>query len=236
MMRGALIAIEGTDGSGSSTQCDLLVRWLKKMGRDVVLTKEPTRGPAGAMLQLALDRRLHGPNTRFFSSSGDREPAASELDFYTMALLYAADRMDHVCGLIAPKLAEGAVVVTDRYLLSTMAYQGLTVDLSWLMQINRFAPRPDITVFLDVPTSHTQARMRAARTTVEANDEPSKQERILSSYRRFISDNKEEIGPIRVVPSSGKKEDVHKRVVRVVSEALGMSKSSGTSDPHWRLL
>lgn len=216
MSRGVFVVIEGTDGSGSSTQCELLRRDLRRTGRSVLLTKEPTRGPAGAIVQLALDRRLHGPNRHFYSSSGEREPAASELDFHTMALLYAADRMDHVEGVIKPALDQGWVVISDRYVLSTMAYQGLHLDVDWLLEINRYALLPDLTLFLDVPPSHTQLRMKAERLTVEANDAKPKQERIRDSYRWFIRTFGSRLGRIETIDASATVSSVRAQIKALV--------------------
>lgn len=124
------IAVEGIDGSGKGTQCRLLSRWVKEKGHDTFLTQEPTSGAIGQLLREVLKK-------------GELEPRAE-------ALLFAADRTEHVKE-ISQKLAEGQVVISERYLYSSIAYQGASgVSIKWLTEINRFAPVPDIVLYLDV--------------------------------------------------------------------------------------
>jgi len=137
-MRGAFIVFEGGDGVGKSTQAALLVDWLAAAGRDVVRTFEPGDTPAGAIMrQLVLD-----------PSTGDLAPWAE-------ALLYAADKAQHLHEVVRPALARGAVVVCDRYVDSMLAYQGAGRTLP-LEQVERVATwatdglAPDLTVLLDL--------------------------------------------------------------------------------------
>lgn len=108
--RGLFVSLEGGDGAGKSTQARLLRDWLEAAGREVVLTREPGGTPLGQLLR---DAVLHGDH----------------VDARTEALLYATDRAHHVASLVRPALARGAVVVTDRYLDSSVAYQGSGRDL-----------------------------------------------------------------------------------------------------------
>src|SRR5688572_29817595 len=108
--RGRLIVIEGIDASGSTTHGKLLMKALKLRGHDVLLTCEPTSGPVGSLIRQVLQKRVHvmaehGPRT--FSWS-------------TMALLFAADRIDHLESEIIPALRAGTWVVSDRYDLSSL--------------------------------------------------------------------------------------------------------------------
>ena len=107
---GLFVSLEGGDGAGKSTQARLLRDWLEAAGREVVLTREPGGTPLGQLLR---DAVLHGDH----------------VDARTEALLYATDRAHHVASLVRPALARGAVVVTDRYLDSSVAYQGSGRDL-----------------------------------------------------------------------------------------------------------
>ena len=125
------IALEGIDGSGKGTHTKKLNKWIKEKGRETHLTQEPTTGAIGQLLRKALKK--------------------GELDPRTEALLFAADRTEHVRE-IKQKLSDGAVVITERYLYSSIAYQGASgVSIKWLMELNRFAPIPDLVLFLDIP-------------------------------------------------------------------------------------
>lgn len=127
-----LLAFEGIDGSGKSTQARLFVDWAKNLGLDVVSSREPTDGPWGKKIRQA----------RFTA----RLSAEDELN------AFIADRQEHVAQLIQPALARGALVVVDRYYYSTVAYQGARgLDPQELLRRNRaFAPVPDLVVLVDM--------------------------------------------------------------------------------------
>lgn len=132
------MVFEGGDGVGKSTQAALLVEWLETQGCTTVRTREPGGSPVGAKIRdILLD-----------PATGDVAPKAE-------ALLYAADRAHHVETVIKPALARGDVVVSDRYVDSTLAYQGAgrTLDLADIERINAWATGglvPHLTVILDV--------------------------------------------------------------------------------------
>ncbi|MBN1336975.1 MAG: dTMP kinase, partial [Deltaproteobacteria bacterium] len=126
---GRLLAVEGLDGSGGTTQVGRLAAALRDRGLDVVTTGEPSRGPVGALIREALGR-------------GD------EGDERLLPYLFAADRRDHLDREILPALARGAWVVTDRYLASSLAYQSLTVPFEHVSALNERFPVPDLTLFL----------------------------------------------------------------------------------------
>ena len=135
---GVFIALEGGEGAGKSTQAKLLEGWLSGAGHDVVLTREPGGTGVGAALRaILLDH-----------DTGTLSPR-------TEALVYAADRAEHVDALIRPALSTGCIVITDRYVDSTMAYQGAgrsidATDLEQLAQIATGGLRPHLTVVLDI--------------------------------------------------------------------------------------
>ena len=134
--RGLFLAFEGGEGAGKSTQARRLEGWLRGQGFDVVLTHEPGDSVVGRKLrQILLD------------------PRTGELDGRTETLLYAADKAEHVERLVKPALSRGAVVITDRYVDSTLAYQGAGRDLAGTERVARWATadlRPHLTVLLDV--------------------------------------------------------------------------------------
>src|SRR5262245_48963099 len=114
--RGRFIVIEGVDGSGSTTHTKLLSKALKKRGFRVHITCEPTTGPIGALIRQVLQKRITSPG----------EAGPQSLGWSTMALLFAADRLDHLDSEVIPSLRTGEWVISDRYDLSSLAYQSLT--------------------------------------------------------------------------------------------------------------
>jgi dTMP kinase len=152
---GLFLALEGGEGAGKSTQAKLLVEWLQAAGREVVLTREPGATPAG--------QRIRG--LLLEPSTGGIAPRAE-------ALLYAADRAQHVAHVILPALARGAVVVTDRYVDSSLAYQGAgrALDLGEVARLSRWATgglTPDLTLLLDVDPVVGLSRIPGAPDRIE---------------------------------------------------------------------
>lgn len=153
---GVFVVLEGIDGSGSTTHTKLLAQALRERGLKVVETCEPSSGPIGAMIRQVLQGRL-----TVADPAGSRPFAWS-----TMALLFAADRMDHLDSTVVPALRDGAVVVSDRYDLSSLAYQSVTAPggdkvVPWIRELNAAALRPDLTIVIDVPVEVAEDRRRA---------------------------------------------------------------------------
>ncbi|WP_405949669.1 dTMP kinase [Streptomyces prunicolor] len=153
---GFFIALEGGDGAGKSTQAEALAEWIRGKGHEVVLTREPGATPVGKRLRsILLD----------VSSAG--------LSHRAEALLYAADRAEHVDTVVRPALERGAVVVSDRYIDSSVAYQGAGRDLSptEIARINRWATDglvPHMTVLLDVDPETARERFTEAPDRLES--------------------------------------------------------------------
>lgn len=143
--QGILIAIEGIDGTGKSTQLRLLAGYLRARGCSVVETREPTDGPFGREI-----RKLY--------VNRDKYTLAEELE------LFIQDRMQHVREVVAPGLAAGKVVLTDRYYFSTAAYQGAAgMDPVEVFNKNNFAPRPDLVILLTMSPEVTKMRIQDLR-------------------------------------------------------------------------
>ncbi|MGA1872127.1 MAG: dTMP kinase [Thermoplasmatota archaeon] len=134
------VVIEGIDGCGKGTQSRLLFEHLKGLGKDVVLTAEPTKGPLGKLIR----EHLQDPF----------------LDDEALALLFASDRIEHLEKEIRPALEAGKVVISDRYVYSSIAYQGQKVDIDWVGDINKYADRPDIAILLDISPQLAHRRMK----------------------------------------------------------------------------
>ncbi|MGD6980662.1 MULTISPECIES: dTMP kinase [Citricoccus] len=171
--RGVFIAFEGGDGSGKSTQARLLVERLRAAGHDVLPTREPGGTDIGERLrELVLD------------------PRYAPIDAVTEALMFAASRSAHVRQLVVPALADGRIVVTDRYVDSSVAYQGAGRDLGTetVAQLNEWATdglHPDLTVLLDVATGTAAAR-RALREQSAGGAGPDRMESEPESFHARI--------------------------------------------------
>src|ERR1700753_1951050 len=153
---GLFVVLEGIDGCGSTTPAKLLSKATKSRGPEVVLTCEPSSGPIGSLIRQVLSRRLFVQD-----ATGPRNFAWS-----TMALLFAADRMDHLDSTVAPALRAGQVVISDRYDLSSLAYQSVIAhhgpdSIPWIRELNSQALRPDVTIVIDVPAEVAEERRRA---------------------------------------------------------------------------
>jgi dTMP kinase len=207
--RGKFIVIEGLDGSGLSTQADLLKQWMEKQGRQVYLTKEPTAGPSGALIRLILGRRL-------MLSSSDKDNDA------IIALLFAADRMDHLSSDIIPKLEAGVHVVCDRYYLSTFAYQSRNMDLPWLRCLHAQCIRPDLTILLDVSPHVCCQRIVEHRWHVEIYEQEPILEGVRQRYHEIAAQLRSEGDDIRIVPGDGGRtiEQVRDAIVEQVGSFL----------------
>lgn len=148
--RGVFICIEGIDASGKSTQARWLVRSLCRRGFDAIYTTEPSNGEVGSFIR------------RYVLQRKRRVPAVVE------ALLFAVDRVDHVESKIEQALESGKIVVSDRYVYSSLAYQGAAgLDIDWIKQINRLALLPDLAIYIDVPPEVVVKRMRRRRSVME---------------------------------------------------------------------
>ena len=148
---GLLIAFEGGEGSGKTTQARLVAIWLRELGYDVVTTHEPGATKIGMRLRALLLDTAH-----------------TGMSPHAEALMYAADRAEHVASVIGPALARGAIVITDRYVDSSLAYQGAGRDLpvDEIARLNRWATggrTPDLTILLDMdPMAGLSRRARSA--------------------------------------------------------------------------
>lgn len=170
MTRGFLIALEGVDGSGKSTQAASLAATLARFGRRVLLTQEPTFGPAG--------RRLRA----YLAGTQRHLTPVEEL------ALFQADRREHVEKTIRPALERGWLVITDRYYYSSAAYQGaLGLDPEGILADSEaFAPRPDLVVILTLPLSLALARRLEARGgDTQVSEVPAYLEKVAALYDSF---------------------------------------------------
>lgn len=163
--KGVFIVIEGLDGSGKTTQAKLLAAKLRQTHR-AVYTQEPSKGKIGKYIR---NRILYGEK---------RFPTTIE------ALLFAADRLEHIQNEVLPALAEGCVVVSDRYVYSSLAYQGSAgLSLDWIETINEHALKPDLALFIDVDPEAVQVRLKSRKSVMENLET---QRKVREIYQKFI--------------------------------------------------
>jgi len=198
---GTFISFEGGEGSGKSTQTQLLKTYLESIGEKVLLSREPGGTPLGKKLrEILLDNQ-----------TGNISPRAE-------ALMYAADRANHVYSLIQPALAAGQVVITDRYLDSSVAYQGAgrILQPTEVARISRWATEnlsPILTIIMDIPAETGLSRLQS-RDRLEA--EPlAFHERIRQEYLNIAKSDPERYF---VVDATQSKEAIHEEIMGRVSK------------------
>jgi dTMP kinase len=203
MVDGMLISLEGIDGSGHSTQARRLRERLEKdysLSNEeqptTVLSKEPTDGPIGGEIREFLSGRLDiGPET--------------------LALMFAADRKDHAENELQTYIENGKIVILDRYILSTLAYQGVQVkDDEWLWQINSKALMPDLTILLDVSPVEAKRRMTKDRPDEDIFETVDKLENVREKYLE-VAKNCEDRGiDVRIIDGELSKDSITDKILK----------------------
>jgi dTMP kinase len=161
MNPGKLIVLEGIDGAGTTTQAN---RLAKHFGDRVHVTREPSDGAAGVLIRQIL--------------RGEHQP----YDHTALALLFAADRLDHLKREIEPLLEKGIHVISDRYVISSLVYQSLFVDKEFVREINKFARPADLTLLLAVPVQTALDRRQTRGMPDELFDPIDHQRRVSVEY------------------------------------------------------
>lgn len=212
MNAGHLVVLEGIDGSGTTTQAARLAERLRSERTAVRVTHEPSDGPVGTLVRQVLTGRVVVP--------GGRAPG-----WATMALLFAADRMDHVESEIEPFVASGGVVISDRYDASSLAYQSVSSGseskeaVAWIRSLNRYARRPELTIVLDVPADLAAERRLQRGEAAQLYDQ-SEVQRALAEFYRDLGRHLPE-DHIVVVDGAGAVDVVHERIWKVYQSTRG---------------
>ncbi len=196
-MSGTFLVLEGLDGAGTTTQLERLVQAIGG-----VPTFEPSDGPAGRLIREALAQQ-------------------NPLSERVLPYLFAADRRDHLDRLIAPTVAEGRTVVSDRYVASSLAYQSLTAPVELIWRLNRDFRAPDLTLFVDLPVAICADRVEARARAGGTRDIFETRERlteIAARYEVALALLAEHGHPIARIDGHGTVEQVHQRVMAAVRE------------------
>ncbi len=187
------IAIEGIDGSGKTTQSKLLARSLKKQGHDVLRTREPTQDNIGVLIR-------------------DILKSHAEVDPKALTYLFLADRIEHAKE-IQQAIEEGRIVICDRYMLSTLAYQSAQgLDLNWLKDLHKDILKPDLTFLLDVDPKISMERLRSE----EKFEKAEFQERARQAYLSLAN----EYESIYILHTSDPRMQTHRKMIELLSGKL----------------
>lgn len=209
--RGVFVVFEGLDGAGTTTQTRLLTSSLARIRPDLMVhaSAEPAGGPAGTVIRQVLRKRIRG--TDCFGVDRDFDPGA-------LALLFAADRLDHYSCEIGPVLEHGGVAISDRYKLSSLAYQALSMPMEWVKAINSKAPEPDIMFFLEVTPEVAWERLSGDRVQREIFEVPDTLRAVWRNYHEVLP----EIDRSRLVVINGTEpiDAIARQVLDVVTARL----------------
>jgi dTMP kinase len=195
--KGWLIVFEGLDGSGLSTQSALLAEHLREENEKVVLTKEPTASPIGRLIKSVLQRD-------------------HEFSLFTLQLLFAADRAEHLEKEIEPTLQANEIVISDRYILSSLAFGSVDNDVEFLKQINARFRTPDLTIIIDTPPRVCLDRIVKNRDNIELFEEEKRLENVREQYLAL----KDYFDNTVIVAGDRAKEAIAKNIQGIVARNL----------------
>ncbi len=200
-MKGRFLVFEGLDGCGKTTALRRLAEQLAAAGRKVLITKEPGDGPIGRLIQETLcGKRVLRPET--------------------LALLFAADRFEHVQNEILPALREGTDVLCDRYYYSSIAYQGDAVapeDILTYNALARGAAKPDFVFYIDTPPEECLRRIRAGRTATDLFERAEKLESVRRLYETAFALLADEKNVVRI-DGTGSADEVLAGILNALAE------------------
>lgn len=186
---GKFIVFEGLDGSGQTTQAKMLVDYLEKKKKRVLLTKEPTDNIIGGLIRGALKKNWHPSNE-------------------CLQLLFSADRAFHLQNEILPALRKGFFVISDRYLFSTIAFGGIDCNIQWLESLNKNFLLPNIIFLLKVSPEECIRRLKKSRFGLELFEEKEKMQKVWKNYEKLTKKYKN----IMMIDGMQKKEKVFEDV------------------------
>jgi dTMP kinase len=166
---GLFISVEGIDGSGTTTFIKNLEKVLLTKNQKIFTTSEPTNLPVGNLIR------------QFLKGDGIIP------DSYAYALLFAADRRIHFINKILPALTNKKIVITDRYILSSLAYQTIDGDYDWVLSLNSKVPMPHLTIFLDLNIENAQNRITKRGKTRDHMEQFDFQTKVIENYNKILN-------------------------------------------------
>lgn len=211
MKKNLFIAIEGIDGSGKSTQMNLLGEKLEKAGHKVYCTFEPTDSFIGVLIKDILKHKM-------------------EADHRVIAGLFVADRLNHLLNKtngILKKMEEGYTVITDRYYFSSYAYQGTHMPLDWVIQANSLSAgllRPHLNIFIDVSPGISIQRINNGRSSMELFETKTNLEKVREKYYEAFEKLKDQ-ETVVIVNGNGAIEQIAKDIWAEVEKRIELQDS-----------
>jgi dTMP kinase len=196
-MTGKFIVFEGLDGSGLSTQAMMLKEHLLKGGRKAVLTKEQTDNLIGGMIKSSLKGHI-------------------KVSPLTLQLMFVADRSHHLESEIEPALKDDKIVISDRYLFSTLAFGSLDVDIDFLKLINSKFRKPDITFIIDCKPDTCIGRISRERFHIEMFEEKEKLEKVKANYASL----KDYFPNVHIIDGNRSKEEIFEDIKNIAEKNL----------------
>lgn len=204
--KGLFFAFEGIDGSGKSTQIGYLLQKLREQGYRCHETREPTDGPIGSVVHQMMTGRM-------------------EADPRVISSLFAADRLDHLTNSVnglCKAIDRGVTVVTDRYYFSSYAYNGVDMDMNWVMECNRLSAeilRPTLNIFLDIPVEVALERISKNRLHRELYEKEERLKAVRENY--FCAFEKTKATErVAIIDANAPTEVVAQRVWEAVEKVL----------------
>ncbi|MEM5793444.1 MAG: dTMP kinase [Candidatus Aenigmatarchaeota archaeon] len=192
-MKPLFIVFEGPDGSGLSTQANLLTKWFNSQNKKVLLTKEPTNSIIGGLIRSILKKEW-------------------KTDMKTFALLFSADRSHHLKSEIEPALNNGYNVICDRYILSTLAFNVEPGTLPWLKQLNSNFRKPDFTFIMDVPGEICVQRIKNSRFGLEFFEDPERLENVRKNYKKL----KNYFQNTFIIDGTKNPQEINEKIIKII--------------------
>lgn len=199
-MAGKLIVLEGMDGSGTTTQSQFLTKELMARGFKVLESAEPTRSAIGQEIRRLLSLPIEKEQNLLIA----------------LALCFAADRMQHIHETIAPGLLTHDFVILDRYILSSLVYQGLHLPTSFVKEINAYALKPDLTLILDLDPKLAHERLSSRVRAKDFYETPDLLKKLRSRYLQLAKNEPRHM----VIDATGTVEQVQSHLFNIVKEEL----------------